>query len=157
MQVYISCAYCGSNVSRSATNVNVVQNPLARRQDQARRKNLSSQVCQTCRRPLPRCSVCLITMGSITGWKLSMFFSACHDGSINFVADWQTLDLKGHQSKSKTNHASDAFSYFFTWCQTCRHGGHAIHLNTWFEDNNECPVFDCSCNCVEVDNEVDAF
>lgn len=27
----------------------------------------------------------------------------------------------------------DQFGQWFTWCQTCRHGGHAIHMTEWFE------------------------
>ena len=39
------------------------------------------------------------------------------------------------------------FQQWFTWCQTCRHGGHARCINNWFEHQHECPVSDCDCNC----------
>lgn len=25
------------------------------------------------------------------------------------------------------------FSSWFTWCQSCRHGGHASHMTQWFK------------------------
>ena len=25
------------------------------------------------------------------------------------------------------------FGNWFTWCQTCRHGGHASHIMHWFQ------------------------
>ncbi|ORZ36254.1 hypothetical protein BCR44DRAFT_1389309 [Catenaria anguillulae PL171] len=40
------------------------------------------------------------------------------------------------------------FDSWFTWCQTCRHGGHAGHILAWFERHTRCPVADCDCKCV---------
>ncbi|KAI8143121.1 hypothetical protein BJV82DRAFT_515140, partial [Fennellomyces sp. T-0311] len=39
------------------------------------------------------------------------------------------------------------FDLWFTWCQTCRHGGHAVHIFEWFKNHTTCPVSNCSCNC----------
>lgn len=25
------------------------------------------------------------------------------------------------------------FNSWFTWCQSCRHGGHAVHMMNWFK------------------------
>jgi hypothetical protein len=38
---------------------------------------------------------------------------------------------KSSTSKRRTK----PFSLFFTWCQTCRHGGHASHLIDWFSEH----------------------
>ncbi|KAJ2712966.1 hypothetical protein H4R19_002485 [Coemansia spiralis] len=32
------------------------------------------------------------------------------------------------------------FSQWFSWCQTCGHGGHVVHMQNWFETHTECPV-----------------
>ncbi|XP_059175424.1 GATOR complex protein MIOS-A-like isoform X2 [Physella acuta] len=40
---------------------------------------------------------------------------------------------------------------WFTWCQTCRHGGHAAHLIQWFSEHSECPVTGCTCKCIAQD------
>ena len=39
------------------------------------------------------------------------------------------------------------FDLWFTWCQSCRHGGHAIHMLQWFEKHKVCPVSECTCEC----------
>jgi hypothetical protein len=42
-------------------------------------------------------------------------------------------------------------SPFLVWCQTCRHGGHASHLQLWFISHRMCPVPDCQCTCLDMD------
>ena len=44
------------------------------------------------------------------------------------------------------------FSDWFTWCQTCRHGGHAGHVIDWFLEHVECPVTGCTCKCAQLDD-----
>ena len=50
---------------------------------------------------------------------------------------------------------SDTFDDAIVICQTCRHGGHAIHILEWFlgEDGRRthsiCPVADCNCKCAD--------
>ncbi|KAL0077401.1 hypothetical protein J3Q64DRAFT_1811234 [Phycomyces blakesleeanus] len=39
------------------------------------------------------------------------------------------------------------FDLWFTWCQTCRHGGHAVHMEDWFQKHSTCPVSNCICQC----------
>jgi hypothetical protein len=43
------------------------------------------------------------------------------------------------------------FDDWFTWCQTCRHGGHAGHVQDWFASHEECPVAECTCKCSSLD------
>ena len=43
------------------------------------------------------------------------------------------------------------FGEWFTWCQTCRHGGHAEHLLDWFKAHAVCPVTGCVCKCGSLD------
>jgi len=49
----------------------------------------------------------------------------------------------------------DTFDDAIVICQTCRHGGHAIHILEWFlgEDGRRthsiCPVADCNCKCAD--------
>ncbi|ORY39952.1 hypothetical protein BCR33DRAFT_719756 [Rhizoclosmatium globosum] len=40
------------------------------------------------------------------------------------------------------------FEGWFTWCQTCRHGGHAKHVQEWFRAHDGCPVAGCDCSCL---------
>lgn len=52
---------------------------------------------------------------------------------------------------------SKTFARWFTWCQTCRHGGHAEHMREWFKRHNECPVSSCACRCYSLDLSVPRF
>ena len=50
---------------------------------------------------------------------------------------------------------TDTFDDAIVICQTCRHGGHAVHILEWFlgEDGRRthdvCPVADCTCRCAD--------
>ena len=47
------------------------------------------------------------------------------------------LDIKQNQS----------IGNWMTWCQSCKHGGHAQHMSEWFQTNTVCPVGSCKCEC----------
>ncbi|XP_023292874.2 GATOR complex protein MIOS [Lucilia cuprina] len=118
--VYLSCNFCGKSVSNAL-------------QDDARIRNVSSNVnklssCPSCRKPLPRCSLCLLHMGTTLNAGL------LGEGGLESIG-WQ----------------SKPFSKWFSWCQTCRHGGHTEHLMQWFKQNSECPVSSCTCRCFDMD------
>lgn len=84
--------------------------------------------CANCSKTLPRCSLCLTQMGTPAGiyWRPGLNFS-------------------------KTDRKLSPFSSWFTWCQTCRHGGHAAHILDWFAENVLCPVAGCKCKCMSMD------
>ena len=50
-----------------------------------------------------------------------------------------------------TTSSNDALQSTFTWCSSCRHGGHLKHMFDWFAHNIECPVAGCSCRCDMLD------
>ncbi|KAH8556998.1 hypothetical protein BGW37DRAFT_417580 [Umbelopsis sp. PMI_123] len=50
-------------------------------------------------------------------------------------------------SNNSQNLDPAGFDLWFTWCQTCRHGGHAIHMLDWFRTHKHCPVSECDCMC----------
>ncbi|KAJ2637747.1 hypothetical protein GGF44_002900, partial [Coemansia sp. RSA 1694] len=43
--------------------------------------------------------------------------------------------------------AAADITQWFSWCQTCGHGGHAAHVHSWFTTHTECPVPGCNCHC----------
>lgn len=112
--VYLLCSFCGKSVSAALQED-------ARLRNQTQGNKLSS--CPNCRKPLPRCSLCLLHMGTTTT-----------DGFYN-----------------PTGLKSKPFSKWFSWCQTCRHGGHTEHLADWFKTHSECPVTCCNCKCFAID------
>ena len=99
--VFLLCNFCGKSVSTAM-------------QDDARIRNSSTVMpklssCPHCRKPLPRCSLCLLHMGTTAG------------------------SLSQNQSQGQIVWQTKAFSKWFAWCQTCRHGGHTEHLAEWFK------------------------
>ncbi|KND02899.1 uncharacterized protein SPPG_01978 [Spizellomyces punctatus DAOM BR117] len=89
--------------------------------------------CPNCRKPLPRCALCLLHLG--TAAENLQYFSRRDKPSPSSGTDGSALS---------------GFDLWFTWCQTCRHGGHAVHMLQWFEKHQECPVSDCRCRCREI-------
>ncbi|KAL0488654.1 SEA/GATOR complex protein [Acrasis kona] len=75
--------------------------------------------CPNCRKPLPKCAVCLMSFGS------------------------PSQSLGGTKSENEYG----ALDYCFSWCTKCKHGGHVNHLMQWFEKHQECSVSDCHCKC----------
>lgn len=112
--VYLLCSFCGKSVSATLQEE-------ARVRNQTQGNKLSS--CPNCRKPLPRCSLCLLHMGTTTT-----------SGVYNPA---------GIKSKP--------FQKWFSWCQNCRHGGHSDHIIEWFKEHSECPVTCCNCKCFAID------
>ncbi|KAF8781655.1 GATOR complex protein MIOS like protein [Argiope bruennichi] len=124
-QVFVSCNFCRKSVSnyfsyRPSDGTRNAQTPIS--------ANRKITCCPGCRKPLPRCSLCLCHMGTPAGLH------------------WQRQIDTGSDRKKLSN-----FSDWLTWCQTCRHGGHSVHILEWFKNHNECPVTGCMCKCMSLD------
>lgn len=113
--IFLLCTFCGKSVSATA-------NEDIRMRNQMQGSKLSA--CPHCRKPLPRCSLCLLHMGT----------------SLPST------------SYNPTNIKSRPVSSWMTWCQSCRHGGHLVHIQEWFKTHQECPVTCCNCKCFSVDS-----
>lgn len=85
------------------------------------------QACPNCKKPLPRCSLCLVHMGTPSGWGSSTSKNLAVEEGADGQSNVPNND--GATSKRKLSN----FTSWFTWCQTCRHGGHAHHLMEWFK------------------------
>lgn len=68
------------------------------------------------------------------------------------VARYIKLDKKREVLRDAV--ASNPFQNWITWCQNCRHGGHAQHLMMWFSTHQRCPVPDCGCLCANMDGNM---
>ncbi|KAJ1304891.1 hypothetical protein OPQ81_006025 [Rhizoctonia solani] len=87
--------------------------------------------CPHCRNALPRCDVCLMSLSG------------------------PLCDFLRYMELSNMDTIHDTFDDALVFCQTCRHGGHAVHIMEWFfgseesetSGHKECPVADCNCNC----------
>ncbi|KAG8195761.1 hypothetical protein JTE90_010637 [Oedothorax gibbosus] len=126
-QVFVSCNFCRRSVSNYFQFKNL---STGQRFNQAPviSSNRKINCCPSCRKPLPRCALCLCHMGTPSGLH------------------WQRQIDTGPDRKKLTD-----FSNWLTWCQTCRHGGHSGHILEWFKHHNECPVTGCMCKCMSLD------
>jgi len=93
--------------------------------------------CPQCRKPLPRCSICLLSMGSLNPY---MELTRARQGSRGAGKNLPSSD--DLSSLSSMN-----FAEWYTWCMRCRHGGHAHHIVGWFSSHKVCPVSGCDCEC----------
>ncbi|KAK7109429.1 GATOR2 complex protein MIOS-like [Littorina saxatilis] len=131
-QVYINCNFCGKSITSNRTSFRLADrfmqlNPFSRSPQQQRQK---ITCCPSCRKALPRCAVCLGTLGTASAFSANVEQPTLKSGQqkLTLLQDW------------------------FAWCQTCRHGGHAAHLTDWFRDHCDCPVTGCMCKCMTIDS-----
>jgi len=114
-QILIRCNFCNKMISESRA-VNAANGATA---------------CPSCNRPLPRCSVCLMTLGIIP--------DSARNGQL------------AHHNAPMRDSVDDAIVF----CQTCRHGGHAAHILEWFygeagaKSRGTCAVADCDHRCAD--------
>ncbi|XP_049873651.1 GATOR complex protein MIOS [Pectinophora gossypiella] len=117
--VAAGCTYCGKAVA-APPGPPRPRHPLARLPPPAAKmKQISS--CPNCRKPLPRCGVCSLHLGTGAG------------------------------AGGAGGAPGAPFAAWFSWCVACRHGGHAHHLIEWFQEHTECPVSSCNCHCSTLD------
>ncbi|KAJ9588221.1 hypothetical protein L9F63_018385 [Diploptera punctata] len=129
-QVFVSCNFCGKSISAQMQGLSRNRGAYARLGGTSQKLKMTS--CPQCRKPLPRCAICLVHMGTPSGLQ--------NNNNTN----------SNGRLAAASNKMAD-FSTWFTWCQTCRHGGHAAHMTHWFREHSECPVTACTCRCLSLD------
>jgi hypothetical protein len=127
-QLEVRCNYCSSPLSLKR-NEGLTNQWLSKMQPLL-------NCCPQCRKPLPRCSICLLSLGG-----LNPYMELTRQGSRGIAGKNlpSTDDLSSLSSMS--------FAEWYTWCMRCRHGGHAHHMLGWFSNQNTCPVSGCDCEC----------
>lgn len=131
-QVFVSCNFCGKSISYSCSSMPHQGRSFSQYGVSGSPTKSKVTSCPGCRKPLPRCALCLMNMGTPV--------SSCPgSGKMDEKVDL-TRDKKLAQ-----------FNNWFTWCHNCRHGGHAGHMLNWFRDHSECPVSACTCKCMQLD------
>jgi hypothetical protein len=140
--VFARCAFCNSSlqtggVARSTQAKGRGTAGIAPPQA-ARGATGKVTACPSCKKALPRCALCLQHLGCPNPADLPDLSSLGSLPASPAEADF-------------TPSPSSAFCHWMVWCQTCRHGGHAQHLEEWFELHDVCPVADCDCRCSLLD------
>lgn len=134
-QVYLQCIRCNKNIAKGRSSggkskASTGNNPILIKQFSKMnllnsRKQTDFKVCPHCGAPLPRCSICLLTLGT----------------PIPFEAN-ETLP-----ETTLGNKIENRFREWFSFCLNCSHGYHAYHAGEWFSKHSVCPVPDCNCRC----------
>ncbi|KAL6452836.1 SEA4 SEH-associated protein 4 [Candida maltosa Xu316] len=124
-QVYLQCNRCNKNISKIKSNN--VNNQALLKQQFNKMNNPSKQsdvinACPHCGAPLPRCSICLLSLGT-------------------------ELPLEPLEKLAVSKRIENRFREWFSFCLTCNHGCHAYHAEEWFSKHYICPVPDCNCRC----------
>jgi hypothetical protein len=122
-QLDARCNYCSVSLSGSRKQEGITNQWLSRS------KNVLS-CCPRCRKPLPRCAICLLSLGC-----------------LNPYMELKRAGSKNRSANDLSSLANLPFAEWFTWCMRCKHGGHAHHLVGWFANHETCPVSGCDCNC----------
>lgn len=128
-QVYLQCIRCNKNMSTPGVKNKNPANQLMMIKQFNQRLNLKGSshdygLCPHCGYPLPRCAICLLTLG--------------------------TSIPKGAEPKLQEallDHLHNNFDNKFSFCLSCNHGYHAHHAEEWFSKHYVCPVPDCNCRC----------
>eukprot|EP01103_Thecamoeba_quadrilineata_P012751 TRINITY_DN3369_c0_g1_i2.p1 TRINITY_DN3369_c0_g1~~TRINITY_DN3369_c0_g1_i2.p1 ORF type:complete len:703 (-),score=75.42 TRINITY_DN3369_c0_g1_i2:64-2172(-) len=131
-QVYARCNYCNQSLALSnlLPNKHTDQYRTRTNATQCYQQRVSS--CPSCKNPLPHCALCLLPLNCLLP-----------------TYSTQTSRAGNYESNPILNN-STSFDNWFTWCHTCRHGGHANHILQWFQTHPNCPVADCSCQCLSL-------
>eukprot|EP01132_Coremiostelium_polycephalum_P002094 gene2094-2581_t len=118
--IFAKCGYCQNSFSFDSISSGSMAGRNARPTSKVK-----VPCCPHCKQSLPRCSLCLLPLNCVV----------------------PGLDYKKPNHGEVWTAGAESFDDWFTWCQTCRHGGHAQHLLDWFKDHTVCPVTDCTCKC----------
>jgi hypothetical protein len=129
-QLDVRCNYCSSPLG-------LRRNEGGTNQWLSKMKSVLS-CCPQCRKPLPRCAICLLSMGC-----LNPYMELTRERSRPGLRGNSLLP--GQDDMSKVSNLP--FAEWFTWCMRCKHGGHAHHLVGWFANHDVCPVSGCECQC----------
>lgn len=134
-QVYLQCIRCNKNLSK--TKPNVINNKSAgsnnptilmkhlNKMNLQTKQRTDLKICPHCGSPLPRCSICLLTLGTPIPFESSEMLP----------------------ESSMSNKIENKFREWFSFCLNCNHGAHAYHAEEWFSKHYVCPVPDCNCRC----------
>ncbi|KAI8819257.1 uncharacterized protein EV422DRAFT_498169 [Fimicolochytrium jonesii] len=133
-QIYVRCTFCNAPLAKAAAGDGGAVTAATAAGGQMASHGMTA--CPTCRKPLPRCALCLLHLG--TPADTLRYF-----GRRGGKANEPDTDLTAENKDL-------GFELWFTWCQTCRHGGHALHMLQWFEGHAVCPVSNCACRCREL-------
>lgn len=154
-QLYVRCNFCNAALSLS----NLLRQGGSH-SSWLNRAKPKLTCCPSCRKPLPQCALCLLPFGSLNPYfelahRRSKLLSDAVNNAVGSAPDSGLVIEEPSGGKLENENlaqlSSIPFVEWFTWCQACKHGGHAHHVAEWFATHSACPVTDCSCKCQHLD------
>jgi len=144
-QTYARCFYCKGPLCAALmkdTSSSRRQGSMFGKSAGAARDKKRTMVCPnaTCGKELPKCSVCLLPLEFHAGKK------AEQEGSNQVMTP-----VASKSTVTSSAGPSGGFDMWFTWCQTCMHGGHTDCLTSWSSKHSCCAVPGCDCRCGTLD------
>lgn len=169
--VCLKCAYCSVPLPVDPMDKKHAGSPWMRKQ------RPMMNCCPNCKKPLPRCYVCLYLTSVLnpqTELKVIAKRREIENSAASIITAANAISLgsagantaTGASSSSATQAATllaqvcskagsvedieqNAFSMgkWLMWCQKCKHGGHSDCLNGWFTTHGTCGVNGCMCVC----------
>ncbi|ODV92571.1 hypothetical protein CANCADRAFT_89090 [Tortispora caseinolytica NRRL Y-17796] len=121
-QIVLRCNGCNKIIDLSSRKDNA--SGLQRNLDPGRLDNghqFGSTTCPHCNKPLPRCTICLRSLGS---------------------------PIVGSSYNASSKKKNTVYDQWFNFCLICGHGMHAGHAQEWFGLHQMCPVPGCLCQCL---------
>jgi len=131
-QLFVVCTHCRESLLLSSMMDDASTGKVNRRK-------LTLPCCPRCNKRLSSCAVCVLPITCVNPYAQMLGLSRADQKRVNKI----------EQSKKDImlNGTGHPFGKWFSWCLTCRHGGHACCLNEWFASHNVCPESDCHCRC----------
>ncbi|XP_005999519.1 GATOR2 complex protein MIOS isoform X3 [Latimeria chalumnae] len=117
-QAFVSCNFCGKSISYSCSAMPHQGRSFSQYGVGGSPTKSKVTSCPGCRKPLPRCALCLINMGTP-------------------VSSWPGTGKSDEKVDLSKDKKLAQFNNWFTWCHNCRHGGHAGHMLSWFRRSSE--------------------
>jgi hypothetical protein len=120
--IFLRCHFCGSSL------------PIDSMQKHTHAQFLKKQrpiinCCPNCKKPLPRCYVCLLYMGLLNP---QLECARETQRRIRMASERAEEDRDRDRDRDKDYYALSS-SKWFIWCQRCRHGGHSVCIEQWFK------------------------
>ena len=147
--VFLRCNFCASSLP-----VDCMQ-----KQTNAawlRRQRPVISCCPNCKKPLPRCYICLLYMGMINP-QVEYNRAVQRKRIEEEVAkeNDENDEDGGVDANDPALHEHNVLDYgrWFMFCQLCKHGGHAGCLEKWFSGHHVCGVNGCNCLCHDLCRE----
>jgi len=141
-QAFLRCSSCHTSlhlpslVEHSATAV-----------EWLRKQRPRMLLCPSCGKSLPRCELCLLPLGCI-----NPVMQLQHELSIRNAPHNSGIGGRTEQQEGGRLRDSSRLEDFWSFCNSCKHGGHSSHLAEWFATKTVCPVAECMCHCVLQDS-----